>query len=419
MPGDTPLTVMIPLGGIGSRFQKEGYTNPKPFVSALGKPMILWVIDSLLLKPCDELVIVFNPDFLPRKWWQVVRAKYPRLRLVELPGPTRGAAETVLIGLQGLPRDVRGRPVMLVDGDTFYGEDIVSKYREASPTANGVFYFVDTQPKPIYSYITFEPSSRRITQVKEKVKISDNANSGCYCFMNGLELEAQCQSLLDAGSTQTGELSTHTVGEYYTSGVIAQMIEEGHPFRAIQIQASRYHVLGTPSQLQAFCRSWPQQPALRVCFDLDNTLVTAPKARPLSIPACPPRRSARPRASAPRSAGGRRLHHVRADPRERRKVPRAARAGAHHHHRHQPAQLRRRGRRHWRGAQGAADPVRRAGLRQARRAVLRWRPHGVCVRRPPQGARRVPRVAEVLRLGASAGRRSDARAERRQLHDEA
>ena len=34
----------------------------------------------------------------------------------------------------------------------------------------------DTQPKPIYSYIVFDPASRRITQVKEKVKISDHAN---------------------------------------------------------------------------------------------------------------------------------------------------------------------------------------------------------------------------------------------------
>ena len=35
----------------------------------------------------------------------------------------------------------------------------------------------DTQPKPIYSYIVFDPASRRITQVKEKVKISDHANT--------------------------------------------------------------------------------------------------------------------------------------------------------------------------------------------------------------------------------------------------
>ena len=162
---NAPLIVMIPLGGVGSRFQKEGYTNPKPFVPALGKPMILWVLDSLVLRPCDELVIVFNPDFLPRKYWEAVLAIYPHLRLVPLSGPTRGAAETVMLGLRGVPRDVRNRPVMLVDGDTFYGEDIVSKYRKASATANGVFYFVDTQPKPMYSYITFDPSSRRITQV--------------------------------------------------------------------------------------------------------------------------------------------------------------------------------------------------------------------------------------------------------------
>ena len=37
----TPLTVMIPLGGIGSRFQKEGYVKPKPFVQVLGRSMIL------------------------------------------------------------------------------------------------------------------------------------------------------------------------------------------------------------------------------------------------------------------------------------------------------------------------------------------------------------------------------------------
>ena len=35
----------------------------------------------------------------------------------------------------------------------------------------------DTQPKPICSYTVFDPASRRITQVKEKVKISDHANT--------------------------------------------------------------------------------------------------------------------------------------------------------------------------------------------------------------------------------------------------
>ena len=273
----TPLTVMIPLGGIGSRFQKEGYTKPKPFVSVLGKPMILWVIDSLKLGPNDALVIVYNPAWMSPKYWEAVTAAYPQLQLVELPGATRGAAETVLIGLQGLPKHLRSQPVMLVDGDCFYEEDIVATYRAIAPSSNGVFYFTDTQPKPIYSYIVFDPTSRRITQVKEKVKISDNANTGCYCFSNGSELMGQCQALLDAGSTQTGNLATHTVGEYYTSGVIAAMIEEGAPFTALQVDPTKMHVLGTPTQLVDFCTSRAvAPPCQRICFDLDHTLLAAP-----------------------------------------------------------------------------------------------------------------------------------------------
>ena len=85
------ITVMVPLGGLGSRFQKEGYVKPKPFVSVLGKPMILWVIDSLKLGPQDALVIVYNPAWMSPKYWEAVTALYPRLQLVELPGATRPA----------------------------------------------------------------------------------------------------------------------------------------------------------------------------------------------------------------------------------------------------------------------------------------------------------------------------------------
>jgi len=288
MASPTPLTVMVPLGGIGSRFQKEGYASPKPFINVLGKPMLMWVLDSLRLEPCDELVVVYDPKFLPTKYFEATTAKYPRMRLVELPGPTRGAAETVLAGLRGLPDEaVRSRPVMLVDGDSFYGEDIVGKYREHCATNNGVFYFKDAQPEPMYSYIQFDDGDMLIREVKEKVKISDNANSGCYCFRDGDELMEQCQALLDAGDTQ---LSQDRVGEYYTSGVIAAMIELGRPFRAIEIRRDQFHVLGTPAQVEEFCRRrrdhgkeedrppQQQQGRRRVCFQLEGTLVAAAAA---------------------------------------------------------------------------------------------------------------------------------------------
>ena len=65
--------------GLGSRFQKEGYVPPKPFVQVLGKEMILWVVDSLTLKPEDTLVVVYNPAFLDmRELMEMVVAHAPR-----------------------------------------------------------------------------------------------------------------------------------------------------------------------------------------------------------------------------------------------------------------------------------------------------------------------------------------------------
>ena len=269
------MNVMIPLGGIGSRFQKEGYKYPKPFVRVLGKEMILWVVDSLKLRKEDSLVVVYNPAFLDmRELMEMVVQHVPGTILVELPGPTRGAAETVRIGLEGLSASQRSRPTMLVDGDAFYTVDIVSMYRAISDKAGGSFCFRDTQPKPIYSYVTVGSDGKQITSIKEKVKISDWANTGCYCFRDGQQLLKYCAQIIERGETQ---LSQDMKGEFYTSGVIKAMLDDGERFEALVLDKEAMHVLGTPAQLKDFCRSWPKPTAYRVCFDLDNTLFGPPQ----------------------------------------------------------------------------------------------------------------------------------------------
>lgn len=271
------MNVIIPLGGVGSRFQKEGYyQRPKPFIPVLGKPMILWVLDNLNLQPEDSLVIVYNPAWMnmDRFMEEVVKAKYPRCTLVELAGPTRGAAETVLRGLERLPASDIARPVLLADGDTFYTADIVSAFRQVAETSsNAVFCFSDTQPKPIYSYIRLDAKDD-ILEVKEKVKISDWANTGCYCFRNGVELSREIESLIASGEKQ---LSQDLQGEFYTSGVIATMLKRGLPFRAIKLNHNAFHVLGTPEQVVDFCSTWRTQRKLRVACDVEGTLFSRPR----------------------------------------------------------------------------------------------------------------------------------------------
>lgn len=275
------INVIVPLGGLGSRFQKEGYlTRPKPFVPVLGKPMILWVLENLTLGPQDALVIVYNPAFMNIGHFmkEVVGNRFPECKFVELAGPTRGAAETVLMGLQGLDESLLKRPTLLADGDTFYTSDIVGAFRKVANSHNAVFCFNDTQPKPIYSYITIDDSDN-ILQVKEKVKISDWANSGCYCFRDGAQLAKECEDLIEANTKQQ---SQDGVGEFYTSGVIAAMIDKKEPFRALKLEVGDIHVLGTPTQVEEFCSTWQAQPSQRFVFDLEGVLIAGIKGEPIT-----------------------------------------------------------------------------------------------------------------------------------------
>ena len=276
------MNVIVPLGGLGTRFQNEGYLRPKPFVRVLGKEMIHWVLDSLSLGPDDSLVIVFNPAFLSMDVFmrELVQSRYTNCILVELAGPTRGAAETVLLGLKGMPERLRKRPCMLCDGDCFYSVDVVSMYRAVSKTHNATFTFVDTQPKPLYSYVTVaSPNSDEVVDIKEKIKISDDANSGCYCFKDGGELEKYCERIIEAGAMQ---LSQDQKGEFYTSGVIKAMLDDRIPCRRLRINKSDIHVLGTPTQLSEWCTGWKSQPRTTIAFSVLQTLLMPGTLAPIT-----------------------------------------------------------------------------------------------------------------------------------------
>jgi len=83
-----------------------------------------------------------------------------------------------------------------------------------------------------------------------------------------------CAKIIEAGETQ---LSQDQQGEFYTSGVIKAMLDAGHAFEALELDREAMHVLGTPSQAVEFCLNWKTPTAQRFCFDLDNTLFTAPR----------------------------------------------------------------------------------------------------------------------------------------------
>jgi dTDP-glucose pyrophosphorylase len=243
------MNIIIPLGGKGERFTKEGYTDPKALIPIFDKTMIEYVIDNLNIKEEDKITIIYNKDldktenFFPN----FILNKYPTLNiyLIKLDRNTAGAAETLYIGLDHILKneknELNSKKCIILDCDTFYTEDILSKFRNEE--SNAVFYTEKINEPPIYSYIELGDNSK-IINIAEKIKISNNANTGCYAFQNMLILRKFCKKILDEKITFNGEC--------YTSCVIASMIIEGEPFVGCKLNSSCVFSLGTPKELNAY-----------------------------------------------------------------------------------------------------------------------------------------------------------------------
>ena len=168
------MNIIIPLGGIGARFSDNKYTKPKPLIKVLGKEIIFWLLDSLKVSKEDKLFIPYNQFLDAYDFEEIVLSKYPNVNLVALP-PTNGPVETLKLCLEYFQISDK---IVLLDGDTWYNEDIIKRVRNIDN--NLTAYFLSQSKEPLFSYIEVE--NGQITSIKEKVKISDFANSGCYVF---------------------------------------------------------------------------------------------------------------------------------------------------------------------------------------------------------------------------------------------
>lgn len=268
------MLLLIPIGGLGTRFSKYGYSKPKPLINVLGKPIIFWLLDNLNLSKITNIIIPYHPILKPYRFEDLLRKNYPKISFIfiELSGNTEGASHTIKLGLEKLNLD--DEPILCLDSDNFYTIDIVSKY-ESLENKNSVLVFNDDTIEPIYSYSKVD-TTNRIVDIKEKEKISNLANTGGYGFNSWKELLENINFIMRSGIKQKDE--------YYTSTVIREMIKKSK-FNILEIKRDNFICLGTPLQVRLFCNNYPKYSIdmrekikpKRFCFDLDNTLVSYPK----------------------------------------------------------------------------------------------------------------------------------------------
>jgi capsule biosynthesis phosphatase len=265
------MIILIPLGGTGERFKKNGYKEPKALIKVFGKSIINYLLDSLNIT--DEMVYIpYNKEYEKYRLESTLRKSYPNInfKFLCLNENTRGAAETINIALKEL--ELVDSPIICLDGDNFYKTDIIKKW----DGKNIVFTVEDKNKSAIYSYI--KSDGNKVIDIIEKEKVSDYACTGAYGFESYKKLLKYTNEII--------EKKIMSKGEFYISNVIKQMIKSDIVFEYSVLDKKNWCCLGTPIQVRSFCNNNPlyscndnsiKLKPNRICFDLDNTLVTYPK----------------------------------------------------------------------------------------------------------------------------------------------
>ena len=248
------MNIIIPLAGQGIRFKNYGYTEPKPLIKALGKEIILWVIENLKIKKEDNIFIIYekgldNYDF---------KNKFIRqnINFYKLDNHTNGPVETISLLIRNFSEQQLNQSTLILDGDTFYEKDILKIIRKKSDPI--IFYHKTKIKEPIFSYI--KVNQEIVVDIKEKIKISNNANTGAYFFFNTSQLKKYLNLTLKKNNKS------------YVSDIYQKMINDNVKIKTSMVKNNEFHCLGTPEQLQNFSKNYKTK-KLNFCFDFENVII--------------------------------------------------------------------------------------------------------------------------------------------------
>jgi HAD superfamily hydrolase (TIGR01509 family) len=236
---DTDMNILIPMAGMGSRFEKAGYTFPKPLIEIYGKPMIQWVIESLKINA--KFIFIIQSEH-QRKFniKSLLKYLYPNSKIIETDGLTEGAACTSLLAKEFIDNN---QPLLIANSDQYIEWDSAkTMYKISEKNIDGaILTFQSTHPKWSYAKVN---KDNEVEQVAEKEVISNNATVGVYYWKKGKDYIRFANEMI--------KKNIRTNNEFYICPVYNQAILNKK--KIVIEEVKKMWGLGTPEDLNFFLK---------------------------------------------------------------------------------------------------------------------------------------------------------------------
>ena len=232
------MNVLIPMAGAGSRFEKAGYTFPKPLIEVDGKPMIQVVVENLNIDAKHIFIV-------QKEHYKKYNLKYllnlitnDNCEIVQVDGITEGAACTTLLAKEFIDND---EPLVMANSDQFLDWDSNEFMYSmvADDVDGGIVSFKATHPKWSFAKLGEDGF---VSEVAEKKPISDVATAGVYYWRKGSDYVKFAEQMIDK--------DIRTNNEFYVCPVYNEAIEDKKKVKVFPIE--KMWGLGTPEDLERY-----------------------------------------------------------------------------------------------------------------------------------------------------------------------
>ena len=233
------MKVLIPMAGAGSRFEKAGYTFPKPLIDVEGKPMIQAVVDNLNIE-AQHVFIVQKSHYEKYNLQQTLNQISPDCEIVQVEGITEGAACTTLLAKEYIDND---EPLVIANSDQYveWDSNEFMYSMVADSVDGGILSFKSTHPKWSYAKLGDDGF---VCEVAEKKPISDIATVGIYYWKKGSDYVRYAEDMI--------EKNIRVNNEFYVCPVFNQAIEDNKKVKIFNVE--KMWGIGTPEDLQIFLK---------------------------------------------------------------------------------------------------------------------------------------------------------------------
>jgi dTDP-glucose pyrophosphorylase len=235
------INLVIPAAGEGSRFAKNGWKAPKPLIELDGSLMLQHVLNNLAIKNSNPILLL-RDQHISTCPQHMQTLKKESNHIVSVKQLTEGTACTVLLARNLIDND---SPLLIANSDQivdFDCNDFIDDCHQRGLDGS-ILVFRDPSRDPKWSFAKLN-ADNLVTEVAEKIAISDLATVGIYYFANGSQFVSAAIDMI----AQNDRVN----GEFYTCPIYNYMIAAGARIGVFEIPQEAMHGIGTPDDLNAF-----------------------------------------------------------------------------------------------------------------------------------------------------------------------